>query len=409
MNFLFSHRNSPGQFKHILKELSKDSSNRIVFLTERNNIEIPGVEIILYKLKREVPKNCHKYLKQYEESIIHGQAAAEKLIELKNKGFIPDVIYAHGWGNSMFFKDIFSDVPLINYCEWYYNSTGADVGFDGKAVNYDNMARLRCNNSQFLQDLVSCNFGISPTEWQKSRFPKIFQDKIKVLHDGIGTDYFKPNYNAVFNVPNTDIKLTKDDEILTYATRGMEPYRGFPQFMEAVEILLKKRPNLKVLIAGEDRVCYGSKLKNETYKELMLRKLDLDLSRVHFVGGLPYNEYLKLLQISSVHCYLTYPFVLSWSFLEAMSVGCCIVGSRTQPVEEIMKDGYNGLLSDFYNKQELINKIEFALNNQDKMQVLRENARKAIVEKYDLKKLLPKHIEFIKETANSSDTKQYVN
>ena len=400
MKFLFSHRNFPAQFRHIITQLGKDPKNEIVFLTgTQNTVEIQGVKKILYKLKRKTSSGCHRYLKQYEESIIHGQAAAEKLINLKNQGFTPDIIYAHGWGNSMFFKDIYPNIPLINYCEWYYNYSGVNIGFDGIVPDYDKKALIRCNNSQLLQDLTACDLGICPTKWQKSQFPKELQNKITVIHDGIDTNYFIPNNNTGFKIPNSNIILTRKDEVLTYATRGMEPYRGFPQFMEAVEILLKKRANLKVLIAGEDRVCYGPKLKNRTYKELMLKKLDLDLSRIYFVGSLPYGEYLKLLQISSAHCYLTYPFVLSWSFLEAMSTGCCIVGSKTQPVEEAMKDGYNGLLIEFYNKQELINAIEFALNNQDKMRTLRENARKTIIEKYDLKKLLPQHIKLIKETA----------
>jgi len=387
-----------------LKELGKNCSNKIIFLTgTKNSICIKGVEKVLYKLKRKIPKDCHKYLRQYEESIIHGQAAAEAAITLKNSGFIPDVIYSHAWGNSMFFKDIFPDTPLINYCEWYYNPIDTHIKSGNNVINYDIKAKLRCNNSQFLQDLVSCDLGVSPTIWQKNQFPKIFQDKIHVLHDGIDTDYFIPNTNAVFKIPNTDVTLSCKDEILTYATRGMEPYRGFPQFMEAVEVLLKKRENLKVLIAGEDKVCYGQKLQGGTYKELMLKKLNLDLSRVHFVGRLPYDEYLKLLQVSSVHCYLTYPFVLSWSFLEAMSAECCIVSSKTQPVEEVMTDGYNGLLSDFYDKRELVNKIIFALDNQDKTQALRENARETIVEKYSLKKLLPRHIDLIKGIANKND------
>ena len=235
---------------------------------------------------------------------------------------------------------------------------------------------IRCNNSQFLQDLTSCDIGICPTEWQKSQFPKTFHDKIKVIHDGVDTDYFKPNPDAEFKIPNSNTVLTRKDEILTYATRGMEPYRGFPQFMEAAEVLLQKRPNLKVIIAGQDRVCYGPKPINGSYKELMLKRLNLDVSRVHFTGALPYNEYLKLLQISSVHFYFTYPFVLSWSMLEAMSTGCLIAGSKTQPVEEVMKDGKNGLLVGFFDKMALIEKINYALDNKDTLQNIRENARK---------------------------------
>ena len=409
MKFLFSHRNYPGQFKHILLELAKNKDNEIVFLTNKKiNTKkftiLDNIKIITYGLKREVPRNCHRYLRQFEEAIIHGQAAAEELIRLKNVGFIPDIMYAHFWGNSLFFKDIFPNTPLISYCEWYYNFEGSDIDFEKRKhtqelernngrnmPDYDKKARLRCDNSNFLLTMLSSDKLISPTVWQKEQFPNIFKDRIEVIHDGIDTEYFRPNPDIEFKIPNSDIVLGYQDEVLTYATRGMEPYRGFPEFMEATCVLLKKRPNLRVLIAGKDGIYYGPKLRNSTYKEIMLKRLDFgkeELKRLHFVGNLPYNEYLKLFQVSSAHCYLTYPFVLSWSFLEAMAVGCCIVSSKTPPVEEIMKDGYNGLLVDFYDVQGLINTIEYALDNRNKIQDLRGNARKTVVEKYELRMLL---------------------
>lgn len=145
MKFLFSHRNFPAQFRHILFELSKDTSNEIAFITgTKNDINIKGVKKYLYHLKREVPKNCHRYLKSFEEAVIHGQSAAEVAISLKKQGFYPDVIYAHSWGNSMFLKDVFPNTPQLNYCEWYYNPTGADIGFDGEVLNEDKLALTKC-------------------------------------------------------------------------------------------------------------------------------------------------------------------------------------------------------------------------------------------------------------------------
>lgn len=400
MKFLFSHRNFPAQFRHILTELSKDSENEIVFLTgTNNNVNIKGVKKVLYTLKRNVPPNCHRYLKQVEEAVIHGQSAAEAAIRLRNQGFTPDVIYAHSWGNSLFLKDIFPNVPQMNYCEWYYNTEGADIGFDGNLPNEDVKAMTRTKNAWLLSDLVNCDKGICPTQWQKKQFPKEFHDKIVVLHDGIDTDYFKPDKNAVFEIPNSDIVLTVKDEVITYATRGMEPYRGFPQFMEIAAKLLKKRPNLNVLIAGEDRVCYSTKLKNTTYKKLMLDKYDFDLKRIHFTGGLPYIEYRKLLQISSVHAYLTYPFVLSWSMLEAMSCGCCVVASNTPPVQEVITDNNNGYLVDFYDTDSFMHNINSLLDNPPKTEQIRYNARKTIMDSYNLKSLLPKHIDILKDLA----------
>ena len=405
MKFLFSHRNFPGQFKHILLELSKNPENEIVFITgTKNDRFINGVKKYEYKLKREIPKDCHRYLRFSEDGIIHGQAAAELAIRLQQQGFKPDVIYTHAWGNGMFFKDIFPDTPLINFCEWYYNSENSDVDFTNKDVSIDKKANIRCKNANLLLELIGCDKGICPTQWQKSQFPKILQDKITVLHDGIDTDYFVPDSEATLKIPDTDLVFSAKDEIVTYATRGMEPYRGFPQFMKMAEMLLKKRPNTHVIIAGEDRVCYGAKLVNGSYKKLMLDNLDLDMSRVHFTGPLPYSEYRKLLQISSAHVYLTIPFVLSWSMLEAMSAGCCIVASKTAPVEEVMIDKKNGILTDFFNISELLRNVEYVLDNQDKVQSIREEARKTIVERYNIKDLLPKILDVIYTTAKTKVT-----
>lgn len=402
MNILFLHRNFPAQFRHIAGILAQDKNNKVVYITNRKDLQMEGVHKIVYNLKREVPKDCHDYLKFYEESIIHAQAAAEVAIQLKNQGFKPDIIYGHTWGPTMFMKDIFPDVPLLCYFEWFYNAIGADIGFDGRSININDMAKARCKNSHLLVDLYTCDAGISPTQWQKNQFPKEFHHKIEVLHDGVDTDFFKPDSEAKLFITDKNIELTAKDEIITYATRGMEPYRGFPQFMEAAEKLLKKRPNAHVVIAGEDRVCYGPKLANGTFKELMLDKFDYDMSRIHFTGGLPYNEYLKLLQISSAHVYLSYPFVLSWSMLEAMAVGCCIVGSSTPPVMELMKDGHNGLLVDFYDVDSILERTEYVLDNQDKVLDIRQNARQLIVENYDLKDLMKRHINKVADLAFNS-------
>lgn len=400
MNILFLHRNFPAQFRHISAELAKDPNNKVFFITNNDKLQLPGINKIFYKPKREVPKNCHRYLKFYEESIIHAQATAEAALALKEQGFKPDIIYGHTWGQTMFMKDVFPDVPLLCYFEWFYNPEGADVGFDGKILNIDELAKLRCKNSHLLVDLYTCDAGICPTNWQKSQFPEKFHDDIKVLHDGVDTDFCKPNNNAQFIIKEKNLTLTKEDEVITYATRGMEAYRGFPEFMRAAAKLLKKRPNAHIVIGGEDRVCYGPQIMGTTYKEMMLKELpELNMERVHFVGGLPFNEYVNLLQISSAHVYLTYPFVLSWSLLDAMSCGCCIVASDTKSVLEVMQDNYNGLLTDFYNVDKLVEKVEYALDNKDKMQELRHNARKTIVDNYALKDLLPKHIEYIKQLA----------
>lgn len=400
MNILFLHRNFPAQFRHILPILASDPNNKVVFITNNDTVHMKNVMKVQYKLKREVPDDCHRYLRFYEECVNHGQACAEAAIALKNQGFKPDVIFGHTWGQTLFMKDIFPDVPLICYFEWFYDRYNGDVGFDGRPLDVDDWAKLRTKNAHLLIDLFSCDYGFCPTKFQLKQFPKEFHSKIRVMHDGVDVDFCKPDDNAKFLIKDKNITLTRNDEVITYATRGMEAYRGFPEFMKAAEILLKKRPNLQVVIGGEDRVCYGPQLANTTYKKMMLEQLDLDLNRVHFVGSLPFNEYVSLLQISSAHVYLTYPFVASWSLLDAMSCSCPIVASSTEPVTEFIEDGNQGLLFCFYDINEQVSKIEYALDNKEAMQLIRENARKTIVDNYNLRDLLPKHIEFIKSVAN---------
>lgn len=402
MNILFLHRSFPAQFKHLATALAQDTNNLVMFITNTEEGQIPRVNKLVYKLKRHVCANCDPYLQVYEEAIIHGEAAANMAKTMEQCGIKPDIIYGFSWGVPMFIKEAFPDVPYICYFEWFGNYENSVYDFGDVKLTLEQKEKIKINNSHVLMDLCNCDGAITPTYWQRDQFPKIFHNKIKVLHDGIDTDLCKPDKNAKIRIEDLDLELSANDEIITYATRGMEPYRGFPQFMEAVSILLKKRPNAKFIIAGANAVCYSP--KHENYKELMLKKFDIDLNRVLFVGSLPFNDYLKILQISSVHVYLTYPFILSWSILEAMSCGCCIVASDTKPVQEVIKDSYSGLLVDFFDVNKLVENIEYALDNKEKMEEVRINARKTIVENYALKNLLPQHIEYIKSFSGSEGT-----
>ncbi len=394
MNILFLHRDFPGQFKHLTQILALNPKDLVMFITSDENVSAPqGINKFVYKIPTATSTN--KYLKEYEEAVEHGREAAKIAMMIKQNGIKPDIIFAHSWGNSMFMKDIFPDVPLLCYFEWFDNSEGAAIGFDGNKPDLLYKETIRSNNAYKLIDLYSCDGGISPTYWQRQQFPKEFHSKIKVIHDGVNTDICRPNEEANFLIKDKNIELTSKDEIITYATRGMEPMRGFPQFMEAVEKLQKKRPNAHFIIGGNDRVCYGQHLKNGTYKKLMLKKLNLNLNKVHFVGGLDFDEYIKLLQVSTVHIYSTYPFVLSWSILEAMSAGCCIVASNTSPVAEVMKDKYNGLLFDFFNVNQLVEKIEYALDNKEEMKTIRKNARETVLANYNLQDMLKKQLEYM--------------
>ena len=398
MKILFLHSNFPAQFRHLAVNLARDSNNRVVFGTTREEGQIPGVYKFIYTPSRKPHEETHHYIKPLENAVLQGQAVYRALDKLKADGFIPDIVYGHsGWGPTMFIKDIFPQAKLLCYFEWFYNSEGSDVGFDpAEPVTTDDRLRIRIKNTPILTDLYSCDAGLCPTSWQLNQFPKEYQNKLKVLHDGIDTQYFSPRKDEKLILPSIGLDLSDAKEIVTYVSRGMEPYRGFPQFMEAVSLLQKRRKNCHVVIVGEDRVAYGRHLPDgKTYKQLMLEKLDFDLSRLHFTGRLPYQQYLQVLRASSVHVYLTRPFVLSWSMLEAMSTGCLIIASDTPPVTEAINDSVNGILVDFFSPQDIVEKIDYALEHPDVMEKVRINARKIILEKYSLSDLLPKHMEWI--------------
>ncbi|MTJ14570.1 glycosyltransferase [Anabaena sp. UHCC 0187] len=400
MRILFLHPNFPAQFRHVAVALAKDKSNQVFFGTTRQEGQLPGVNKVIYNPTREARPETHHYVKPLENAVLQGQGVYRLAEQLKARGFVPDVVYGHsGWGPTLFIKDIFPQAKLLCYFEWFYHAHGTDADFDpSDPINADDEARIRLKNAPILQDLYSCDRGLSPTYWQRQQFPLEYQSKITVNHDGIDTNFFCPKPGAKLVLPRINLDLSHVEEVVTYVARGMEPYRGFPQFIEAVALLQQQRPHCHVVIVGENRVAYGKKLPDgKTYKEVMLEKYDLDLNRVHFTGWLPYEEYLQVLQASSAHVYLTRPFVLSWSMLEVLSTGCLLVASKTAPVTEVIQDGVNGLLADFFSPQEICDRITAALNHPEQMAAIRTKARETILARYNLSLLLPQHLQWIQQ------------
>jgi glycosyltransferase involved in cell wall biosynthesis len=403
MRILFLHPNFPAQFRHVAAALGRDPEHQVVFGTKNENPEwqIAGVQKVLFKPSRDPSPGTHHYIRPFEAAVLQGQSMFRVAEALKANGFVPDVIYGHsGWGSTLFMKDAFPNAKFLGYFEWFYKSVGSDADFDpSEPLSVDDQARIRIKNASILQDLYSCDRGICPTSWQRSQFPPEYQSKLHVLHDGVDTDFFVPDPNAKLVLPNLD--LSHVDEIVTYVGRGMEPYRGFPEFMESIVYLQEKRPNCHVVVVGSDRVCYGRALPDgKTYKELMLERLpSLDLSRLHFVGSLPYGLYLKVLQASKAHIYLTRPFVLSWSMIESMSAGCLVVGSATSPVQEVIRDGENGLLVDFFSPKQIADRVVEVLTHPTQMAHIRQAARNTVLERYSHQALLWRHVEFLKDFA----------
>ena len=395
LRILFLHRNFPAQFRHLAIALAKDPKYQVVFGTTRKKDSLFGVQKALYKVSRKARAETHHYVRPLENAVLEGQGVYRLAEKLKAENFIPDIVYGHsGWGLTLFIKDLFPQAELLCYFEWFYHAHGTDADFDpNDPLDVDDEARIRIKNAPILIDLYSCDRGLSPTYWQQQQFPPEYHNKVSVLHDGVNTDFFCPNPGAKLIIPRLKLDLSGVDEVVTYVARGMEPYRGFPQFIEALALLQQRRPQLHAVIVGENRVAYGKSLPDgKTYKEAMLEKFDLDLERVHFTGWLPYQEYIKVLQASSVHVYLTRPFVLSWSMIEALSTGCLVVASNTGPVTEIIEDGVNGLLVDFFRPAEIAERVEDVLDHPTRREEIRIKARETAQQRYNLADLLPKHL-----------------
>ena len=390
----------PGQYKHLARAFGAEGEHRIFFLTKHKTANIPGVNRITYSNVKTVAPQTHRYLRTPAQAIIQGQEVWRACHELKTKrGFVPDVIVAHpGWGDALFVKDLFPNARLLNFFEFYYRTTGADVGFD-TPVTDDDLARVRVKNTINLLNLEAADWGITPTHWQASLHPAEFQSKISVLHDGIDTDHCAPKERAELTLPNGKT-FRAGDEVVTYIARNFEPYRGFPTFIKTAEILLRERPNCHIIAVGADEVSYGKRAPaGTTYRQTLLAQTPLPADRIHFPGLLPYPDLLSLFQLSAAHLYLTFPFVLSWSMLEAMACGVALVGSRTKPVMEVVEDEVNGLLADFFDPADVAEKVTRLLADKTRNRAMREAARQTVVDRYALSTILPMQMQLIRDLA----------
>lgn len=397
MRLLFVHHGFPGQYIHLAKHYAARPENKVVGVGDKANLlrqklQMPGVELLGYDTPRPETSRGNTYDGHVLQAITTGRVVAHGAEKLKQSGFRPDVVLAHiGWGGAAFLKEIFPEAPLLLYCEFFYRAQGADTGFDPEFPKREGALGARTINAPLLMALDASDHGVTPTKWQHRQFPSVYRPHISVVHDGIDTDVACPAPDA------------GDEEIVTYVARNLEPYRGFHVFMRAIPEIQRRRPAAKIVIVGADSVSYSPPPPpGETYRSRLLRELDgkIDLSRVFFRGTIPYPEYLALLRRSSVHVYLTYPFVLSWSLLEAMSAGCLVVGSRTPPVQEVITHGKNGLLVDFHDPGELAARVDEALRAKAKLKRLRNAARRTVVDRYDLKRVcLPAQVRLVRDLA----------
>ncbi len=406
MRLLVLHQNFPGQFSHFVKAWSQRSGWDVRAIGRDTAPGLPGFDgLTRYKLARAPHAQQHPYLRTMESAVLHGQQVARVLLDMKRRGFTPDTVLAHpGWGESLYVKDVFPDARLVHYCEWYYNAEGADLGFDPEfPITFDDRERVRTWNALHALNLTQCDAAVTPTHWQKSRHPEIFQPKMTVQHEGIDTEGLGPDANATITTP-LGVTLKAGDPVVTYVARNLEPYRGFHIFMRALEKLQKQHKTVHALIIGGDDVSYGKRPTDAmTWREKMLREVKLDATRTHFLGKLPRAQYIKVLQVSAAHVYLTYPFVLSWSLLEAMACGVNIVASDTAPVREVIGDGRRGDVVPFFDTEAIASRVCGAVTSTDQRPGMVGKAR-PLAARYSFASALREHSKLIGDATTAPHT-----
>jgi glycosyltransferase involved in cell wall biosynthesis len=408
---LFVHQNFPGQFRHVAAALAAGKANQTVALSiNEPKLKIDGLTTARYTVKRKIANGLSPYATDFESKVLRAEACAHAAMELKRRGFSPDVMVVHpGWGEHMFLKDIWPEAKILMFMEFYYHASGYDSHFDPEFPAQAPIpnASIRTKNANLLTALDIMDWAYVPTNWQKSALPQVYHPRTSVIFDGIDTGYITPDAQALFTLPDGR-NLKAGDEVLTFINRNLEPYRGFHVFMRALPAIQKARPGAITLIVGGNDISYGSRPRAgasgeaTNWKEVMLREMgdQLDMSRIVFLGNIPYDQYRQLLRVSRAHVYLTYPFVLSWSMLESMAAECLVIGSTTPPVLEVLEPGKTGLGVDFFDVEGWVKTVTNALAKPGDYRDLRKAARQHIVGNYDLQSVcLPAQMELLRVLA----------
>jgi len=393
MRVLFVHQNFPGQFRHLAAALAQ-AGHEVRALAIVPRLELPRVTTLKYTPARSSTRGIHPWAVDFESKVIRAEACARKMTELDRAGFVPDLVIGHpGWGETWLVKQVWKATRMLSFQEFYY---GADLDFDPEfsGGGPENAWRFCLKNACLLPGLDSMDWGLSPTEWQRAQFPAKYQDRISVVFDGIDTELVCPRSLDSLSLGTPKLTLSRGEEIVTFVNRNLEPYRGYHSFMRALPRLFELRPKARVVIVGGDETGYGAAPEHGSWRQKFFAEVRerVDTERIHFVGKLVYGTLIDLFRITTCHVYLTYPFVLSWSMLEAMSAGALVLGSRTPPVEEVIVDGENGLLVDFFDTEAIACRLAEVLETRERFDSMRRAARRTVVERYALRPCLEKQI-----------------
>jgi glycosyltransferase involved in cell wall biosynthesis len=408
MKILFVHQNYPGQFLHLAPALAA-RGHHCLALTDAVNKRTSPIQTLRYKFEAQaVDPAATRLGRNYTTMSDRGVLVARAAMRLRREqGYVPDVVFGHsGWGETLFLKEVWPEARHLVYAEFYYSGRGRDVGFDPEFENnadpFDPVMIAQARAAHLGQALLHADQGLSPTQWQADTYPPALRRLITVIHDGVDTAALGPDPDAEVTLPS-GARFRAGEEVITFVNRNFEPYRGYHIFMRALPAVLAARPNAQVVLVGGDDVSYGRAApQGTTWKQMFLSEVEgrLDTSRLHFPGKVPYDVFTRLMQVARVHAYLTYPFVLSWSMIEAMAAGALVVGSNTAPVAEVIQDGVNGRLVDFFDVEGWSRVLTEALADPEGHMEMRAAARRTAVTRYDLHKVsLPRLIDFVEARA----------
>jgi glycosyltransferase involved in cell wall biosynthesis len=387
-NILIVHQNFPGQFPHITDALLK-RGDKVAAIGGNTARARPGVDFRQWSSTRGTTREIFDPATRAEADLIRGSAAAQAAEQLKRDGFNPDVIVGHpGWGETLFLKEIWPNARLILLGEMLYRSRGGDLNFDMEFERESLARNLRAHAKNATQVLAFAYADriVCPTPFQAGSFPQSLQHMIRIIHEGVDMDHARRRSDVALKLPD-GVMLDRTTPVVTFVNRTLEPLRGFHIFMRALPAFLESCPDAHaVVIGGAALSGYGAASPNgKDWKSLLLDELEgrLDLARVHFPGKVPHATMIDAFSISRAHIYYTYPFVLSWSLVEAMAAECVILASNTAPVRDAITDGKEGILLPFFDIPALSAAMARAVNEPEIYAGLGAAARYRALRDYD--------------------------
>tara|TARA_Y100001954_G_scaffold234525_1_gene290197 strand:+ start:5046 stop:6257 length:1212 start_codon:yes stop_codon:yes gene_type:complete len=379
MKILLIHQNFPGQFRQLAPHLL-DRGHELVAICSHQRPVLEGVRVLRYEEPaKPVGELPHSTL-LWHEALQRASVVAKLCSGLASEGWQPDRILAHtGWGETLGLHEVWPDVPQIVWPELWLRPEHGGYGVDPLKlhVGLDQYLDHLGRNALTARALDHAVAWVLPTRHQANSFPVEFQgSRLCVIHEGIDSHLASPDPSVSYEVGGH--RVDRSVPTITLVNRNLERLRGFDVFMRALPIIQAQHPTVRVLIVGDNEGGYGGgHASGRPLREVMLEELDgqLDMNRIHFLGRIPHPYLIKLLQATWVHVYLSYPFIMGWSLLEAMSCGCCIVGSRGMPVEEAIHNGVDGVLVPMDDHQRLAQRVLVLLANPHLRQQLGFNAR----------------------------------